>query len=63
MKPILLFGTHVIGSLLLPAATRADGGLTPEVIDRLRQSYQRDDVRANALEANPIDSLVMNRKV
>lgn len=63
MKPILLFSTLVIGSLLLPTASRADGGLTPEIIDNLRQSYQRDEVRANALAANPIDSLVMNRKV
>ena len=43
--------------------SRAEGGLTPEFLDSLRQSYQRDDVRFNALAANPIDSLALNRGV
>lgn len=47
----------------LPAASGADGGLTPEILNHLRQSYQRDEVRINALAANPIDSLVLNRSV
>jgi len=47
----------------LPAALAADGGLTPEILDSLRQSYRRDEVRVNALAGNPIDSLVMNKSV
>ena len=47
----------------LPAARAADGGLTPDFLDSLRQSYQRDDVRFNALAANPINALALNRSV
>ncbi len=47
----------------LPAARGADGGLTPEFLQSLRQAYKQDDVRFNALAANPIDSLVLNRSV
>lgn len=47
----------------LPAASGADGGFTPEIFASLQQSYKRDDVRFNALAANPIDSLVLNRSV
>lgn len=48
---------------LLPAARGADGGLTPEFLDSLRQSYKPDEVRFNALAANPINDLVLNRSV
>ena len=47
----------------LPAVRGADGGLTPEFLDSLRQSYQQNDVRFNALAANPINDLVLNRSV
>jgi len=47
----------------LPVARGADGGLTPEFLDHLRQSYQPDEVRFNALAANPINDLVLNRAV
>lgn len=47
----------------ISAAADADGGLTPEILQNLRQSYKRDDVRFNALAANPIDSLALNRNV
>jgi bleomycin hydrolase len=46
-----------------PAAQGADGGLTPEFLQSLRQSYQRDEVRFNALSANPINTLALNRSV
>lgn len=48
---------------LLPPASGDDGGLTPEILEDLRQSYKRDDVRFNALASNPIDALVLNRSV
>ena len=48
---------------LLAAAHGADGGLTPEFLDSLRQSYKPDEVRFNALAANPINDLVLNRSV
>ena len=60
IRPLLLL---LAVTSLLPAASGADGGLTPEILARLRQSYQRDEVRINALAANPIDSLVLNRSV
>lgn len=47
----------------LPVARAADGGLTPDFLDSLRQSYKRDEVRFNALAANPISSLALNRAV
>lgn len=47
----------------LPAARGADGGLTPDFLENLRQSYKRDEVRFNALAANPINSLALNRSV
>lgn len=47
----------------LPVARAADGGLTPDLLDSLRQSYKRDEVRFNALAANPINSLALNRSV
>ena len=47
----------------LPAAWGAEGGLTPDFLDHLRQSYQPDEVRFNALAANPINDLVLNRSV
>lgn len=56
-------------AFLLPVTTRVQadsdpaGGLTPEILDSLRQSYKRDDVRVNALAANPIDALGVNRSV
>lgn len=53
----------ITATSFLPAASGADGGLTPEILDNLRQSYKRDEVRFNALAANPIDSLVLNRSV
>jgi bleomycin hydrolase len=49
--------------LFLPVARGAEGGLTPETIESLRQSYKRDEARFNAVSANPIDSLVLNRSV
>ena len=36
---------------------------TPEILEGFRQSYKHDEVRFNALAANPIDSLVLNRSV
>ncbi len=48
---------------VVPVAVAADGGLTPEIIASLQQSYQRDEVRFNALAANPINSLALNRSV
>ncbi len=50
-------------TLFLPIASGTEGGLTPEIIESLRQSYRRDDVRFNALAGNPIDSLVLNRSL
>ncbi len=76
--PALLFG-GIIGYLwrimirtlflilvvtsFLPAAWGAEGGLAPEFLENLRQSYKRDEVRFNALAANPINSLALNRSV
>lgn len=60
IRPLLLL---LAVTSLLPAASGADGGLTPDILDSLRQSYKRDDVRFNALAANPIDTLVLNRGV
>lgn len=59
-RPLLLL---LAVTSFLPAALGADGGLTPEILETLRQSYKRDDVRFNALAANSIDSLVVNRSV
>jgi len=47
----------------LPAVRGADGGLTPDFLDGLRLSYKQNDVRFNALAANPINDLVLNRSV
>jgi len=47
----------------LPVARGADGGLTPEFLDSLRQSYKPDAVRFNAIAANSISDLVLNRRV
>ena len=52
-----------VATSIFVADVKADGGLTPEILHRLRQSYQRDEVRINALAANPIDALVVNRRV
>jgi len=60
IRPFLLL---LAVTSFLPAASGADGGLTPEILASLRQSYKRDDVRFNALAANPIDALVLNRSV
>jgi len=60
IRTLLLFLATVS---LLPAAWGADGGLTPEFLDSLRQSYKPDEVRFNALAANPINDLVLNRSV
>jgi hypothetical protein len=38
----------LVGTLFLPAASGAEGGLTPEILESLWQSYERDDVRFNA---------------
>src|SRR3569623_613020 len=54
---LLLAATPLISA----AASGADGELTPEILAGRRQSYKRDDVRFNALAANPIDSLALNR--
>ncbi len=56
---LLIFAT----ASFLPAAWGADGSLTPEFLNRLRQSYKQDDVRFNALAANPINALVLNQRV
>ena len=56
---LLIFAT----ASFLPAAWGADGGLTPEFLNRLRQSYKQDDVRFNALAANPINALVLNQRL
>jgi len=61
MKRSLLLSLAV--ACFLPVARGADGGLTPEIIDGLRKSYKRDEVRFNALAANPISSLALNRSV
>ena len=47
----------------LPAVWAAEGGLTPDFLESLRQSYKRDEVRFNALAANPINSLALNRSL
>ncbi len=53
----------IVVTSFLPAVRGADDGLTPEFLDSLRQSYKQDDVRFNALAANPINDLVLNRSV
>ena len=50
-------------TLFLPAAYGAEGGLTPDILEKMRQSYKRDEVRVNALAANSIDALAMNKSV
>jgi bleomycin hydrolase len=62
IRYLLLLASLAIASFP-PAASGADGGLTPEILESLRRSYKRDEVRVNALAANPIDSLVLNRSV
>jgi bleomycin hydrolase len=47
----------------LPVPSGADGGLTPEILANLRQSYRRDDLHFHALAPNSIDALVLNRSV
>ena len=72
MRSICLAISFWFGLLLLAfpadlskvsAAPDAEGGLTPEILEDLRQSYKRDDVRFNALASNSIDALVLNRSV
>ncbi len=57
-----LTGLFVAASIFV-ADLRAEGGLTPDILENLRQSYRRDETRFNALAANPIDTLVLNRNV
>ncbi len=51
-----LTGLFVAASIFV-ADLRAEGGLTPDILENLRQSYRRDETRFNALAANPIDTL------
>jgi hypothetical protein len=59
----LLFLASISIPPFAPVVSAADGGLTPDILESLRRSYKRDEVRFNALAANPIDSLVLNRSV
>ena len=56
---LLIFAT----ASFLPAAWGTDVGLTPDLLEKLRQSYKQDEVRFNALAANPINALVLNQRL
>ena len=60
-----LFTAFAFGALLLPLQAQQQGGITPKMLESIRQTYQgtpADKALRNAIGGNDIRTLALNRE-